>query len=175
MRCFGRLNNPFRVLNSNFMCLFVLVASCRISVWGAQTHVGAEGLRSRSALILVLVHRFGAWGLSAALGLSCSMACGILSPWLGFEPVSPALEGRILAMTAREVPCLILNKNYFQYEVSSLPGASTEYHNPYQLACIFFSYQKLNICFFRFLNKCLILNCALTSLKGKTIPKILIL
>ena len=129
------------------MYLFVLVASCRIFLWGAQTQVGAEGLRSCSVLTLVLAHRFGAWVLSVALGLSCSMACGILGPWLCFEPVSPALEGRILATTTTEVPCLILNKNYFQYEVSSLPGSSTEYRNPYQLACIFFSFQKLNIIF----------------------------
>ena len=29
-------------------------------------------------------------------GLSCSVACGILVPQLGFEPKSPALQGRFL-------------------------------------------------------------------------------
>ena len=32
----------------------------------------------------------------AALGLSCPAACGILVPWLGIEPASPALEGGFL-------------------------------------------------------------------------------
>ena len=36
-------------------------------------------------------------GLSiAALGLSHPEACGILVPWPGINPVSPALEGRLL-------------------------------------------------------------------------------
>ena len=29
-------------------------------------------------------------------GLSCPLACGILVPWPGIKPVSPALEGRFL-------------------------------------------------------------------------------
>ena len=31
-----------------------------------------------------------------ALGLSCPVACGILVPRPGIEPLSPALEGRFL-------------------------------------------------------------------------------
>ena len=31
-----------------------------------------------------------------ALRLSCSAACGILVPWSGIEPTSPALQGRFL-------------------------------------------------------------------------------
>ena len=34
--------------------------------------------------------------LLAAHRLSCSMACGILVPWPGTEPMSPALPGRLL-------------------------------------------------------------------------------
>ena len=35
-------------------------------------------------------------GLIAAHMLRCSMACGILVPWPGIEPASPALQGRFL-------------------------------------------------------------------------------
>ena len=35
--------------------------------------------------------------LVVAHGLSCSLACGILVPWPGIEPTSPALVGRFLA------------------------------------------------------------------------------
>ena len=34
--------------------------------------------------------------LAVASGLSCSTACGILVPWLGIEPASPALQGGFL-------------------------------------------------------------------------------
>ena len=34
--------------------------------------------------------------LFAVCWLSCPMTCGILVPWLGIEPLSPALEGRFL-------------------------------------------------------------------------------
>ena len=49
--------------------------------------------------------RCGMWGLSlwyagfslvAAHRLSCPVACGILVPWPGIEPMSPALEGGFL-------------------------------------------------------------------------------
>ena len=32
----------------------------------------------------------------SVLGVSCSVACGILVPWPGIEPTSPALKGRFL-------------------------------------------------------------------------------
>ena len=37
--------------------------------------------------------------LLAVLGLSCPMACKIIVPWLGMEPVSPALEGEFFFVT----------------------------------------------------------------------------
>ena len=35
-------------------------------------------------------------GLVAIWGLSCPEACGVLVPWPGMEPMSPALEGGFL-------------------------------------------------------------------------------
>ena len=43
---------------------------------------------------IVVAHRFS----SAVLGLSYPAACGILAPWPGMEPASPALEGRLSTM-----------------------------------------------------------------------------
>ena len=45
------------------------------------------------------MHRYSSFGGQAqywSLRLSCSEACGILVPWPGIEPMSPALQGRFL-------------------------------------------------------------------------------
>ena len=51
--------------------------------------------------------------LFAVCWLSCPMACGVLVPWLGIEPSSPALEGRFLTTgppgKSQEVICGIFN------------------------------------------------------------------
>ena len=39
--------------------------------------------------------------VAAARRLSCPVACGILVPWPGIKPVSPALEGRFLTTGPR--------------------------------------------------------------------------
>ena len=56
--------------------------------------------RSVSFLFLYLFIYLAAMGLSCVLqdlllrcGYSCSTACGILVPWPGMEPASPALQG----------------------------------------------------------------------------------
>ena len=47
-----------------------------------------------------------------AHGLNYSATCGILVPWLGIEPVSPALRGGFLTT---EVPRLILSRCFFLF------------------------------------------------------------
>ena len=62
------------------------------------------------------------WLLVAARGLSCPVACGILVPWPGIEPTSPALEGRFLTTG----PPGKSHNCYFNIENS----ASTVFSNP---------------------------------------------
>ena len=59
------------------------------------------------ALLFSLIYLFDCVGLSCgiraslvtALRLSCPMACEILVPWTGIEPLPPALEGGFLTTT----------------------------------------------------------------------------
>ena len=57
----------------------MFIALCRIFCWGTRTH------QLQCMGSVVVLH----W-------LSCSWACGILVPWLGMEPISPALQGSFL-------------------------------------------------------------------------------
>ena len=57
-------------------------------------HLLLRSMGSRCVGSVVTVH-----------GLSCSVACGILLPGPGIEPMSPALQGRFLTTgPTREVP-----------------------------------------------------------------------
>ena len=77
-----------------FVVVHGLLFSCGMQVFSSP--VAARGLQSTWAL------QFVAHGLSlrrrssvvVACGLSCPVACGILVPQPGIEPVSPALKGR---------------------------------------------------------------------------------
>ena len=66
------------------VALEIFIASSRIFRCGAQTVVVARGLQSVQASIAV-TDKF-----------SCCTACGILVPWPGIEPMSPALQGGFL-------------------------------------------------------------------------------
>ena len=73
-----------------FVCFWlhrVLVVACETccSTWDLSLQP--------SGFSLVEGPRFS---VVAVRGLSCPMACGILVPQPGIEPMSPALEGRVL-------------------------------------------------------------------------------
>ena len=54
--------------------------------------------------------------VAAEVGLNCSQACGVLVPWSGTEPMSPALQGRFLTTDHQEIPCYI-HFNLFNFLV----------------------------------------------------------
>ena len=56
--------------------------------------------------ILVVAYGIFRWGTAGSVvemhGLSCSAACGVLVPWPGIKPMSPALEGWFLTTAPPE-------------------------------------------------------------------------
>ena len=87
------------------------------SWWGARAlgHTSFSSCSSQAALELssvVVVYR-----------LSCPLACGILVPWPGIEPVSPAMAGRFLSTgPPGKSPGLITFKEGRRGSESFLPG-----------------------------------------------------
>ena len=107
-------------LKNFFWLLWVLVVSCAIFPWGTQTLplVVAQGLKHLGSVIV-------------ARGLSCFTACGILVPWSGIEPTSPALQGGFLT--------------------TGPPGKSLDRHLNYSRGCISKA-QNVSCFFFPILN-----------------------
>ena len=83
---------------------FSLVVALRLQGTWAPEHMGPL-VFSRRALLLRCTS-----SVVAAHGLSCPVACGILVPRPGIEPVSPALEGGFFTTGPREVPRYFLNE-----------------------------------------------------------------
>ena len=56
-----------------------------------------------------------------ARGLSCPMACGILFPWPGIKPKSPALEGGFLTTGSPGKSCYVLFNVSMLFHVVDVP------------------------------------------------------
>ena len=66
------------------VCFFFLFKKNYVFIWLCWVLLAVSG-----------IFHCGTW-IAVAQTLRCSKACGILVPWLGIKPRSPALQGRVL-------------------------------------------------------------------------------
>ena len=89
---------------SFFVCLENQVLSTKVEPWGgAFCALNAGEVSKLNTFLLDLQHdaTFILWTLVVACRSSCTLACGIIVPWTGIKPMSPALQGRLL--TSRSI------------------------------------------------------------------------